>query len=67
MRDEPDPVAGHLVPIRQTIDAQVFLGAVCDNADRQVEFVDAGLSRTTVNHYMAHTLLLFKHGVRLEL
>jgi hypothetical protein len=40
LREEADPIAGHFIPIRQTVDARVFLGAVCDNADRIIELVE---------------------------
>ena len=40
VRKERDPVAGHLITLRQTSDADVLLGAVCDGADRIIELVE---------------------------
>lgn len=40
VRIEPDPVAGHFVTIRQTPDANVLLGAVCDGGDRITQLVE---------------------------
>lgn len=40
VRQEPDPVAGRLVVLRDIVDAQVFLGAVCDAAGRVQQWVE---------------------------
>ncbi len=40
IRKEADPVAGHFIPIRQTTDANIFLGALCDQADQIIELVE---------------------------
>lgn len=40
LRAEKDPVAGHWIPVRQTPDARVLLGAICDQADRVIDLVE---------------------------
>ncbi len=40
VRQEPDPVAGHFVVLRDTVDAQVFLGAVTDTVGRVTQWVE---------------------------
>jgi len=40
LRSDPDPVAGYFIPVRQTADAHVFLGGLCDQTDRLLELVE---------------------------
>jgi len=40
VRSEPDPVGGHLVVLRDTIDAKVFLGCIVDTSGRVLEWLE---------------------------
>jgi len=40
VKQEPDPVAGHLVVIRDTLDAKVYLGAVVDHGGQVRDWVE---------------------------
>ncbi len=40
VRAKPDPVGGHLVVLRDTIDAKVFLGCIIDTSSRVLEWVE---------------------------
>jgi len=40
VRIEPDPVAGHLVLLRDTVNARIFLGCLVDGADRVQEWLE---------------------------
>jgi len=40
VRIEPEPVAGHLVPLRDTVNARIFLGCIVDGANRVHEWIE---------------------------
>ncbi|MBN2131070.1 MAG: hypothetical protein JW741_16325 [Sedimentisphaerales bacterium] len=40
VRTEPDPVAGHLVLLRDTVNARIFLGCIVDGADGVQEWLE---------------------------
>ncbi len=39
-RNKPDPVAGWFVPVRHTMDASVYLGALCDGQSRPRHWIE---------------------------
>ncbi|MFC1782187.1 hypothetical protein ACFL02_01210 [Planctomycetota bacterium] len=55
VRQKPDPVAGHLVVLRSTLDAQVFLGCITDAEGRVYQWLELwvqnieGLQETTAS------------------
>jgi len=45
-RSEPDPVGGHLVVLRDTIDAKVFLGCIIDASGRVLDWLELWIQNT---------------------
>lgn len=46
VRPEPDPVGGHLVVLRDTADAKIFLGCIVDAAGRVHEWLEIWIQNT---------------------
>jgi len=46
VRPEPDPVGGHLVVLRDTIDAKVFLGCIVDASSQVLEWLELWIQNT---------------------
>lgn len=48
VKTEPDPVGGHLVMVRDTIDAKVFLGCVVDGSGQVHEWLELWVQNTEI-------------------
>jgi len=46
VRPKPDPVGGHLVVLRDTIDAKVFLGCIVDASSQVLEWLELWIQNT---------------------
>ncbi len=46
VRPKPDPVGGHLVVLRDTFDAKVFLGCIVDASSRVLEWLELWIQNT---------------------
>ena len=46
VRPKPDPVGGHLVVLRDTIDAKVFLGCIVDASSQILEWLELWIQNT---------------------
>ncbi len=46
VRPKPDPVGGHLVVLRDTIDAKVFLGCIVDVSSQVLEWLELWIQNT---------------------
>ena len=60
VRSEPDPAGGHLVVLRNTIDAKVFLGCVVDASSRILDWLELWIQNgcTLINTPTASRLSL---------
>lgn len=45
-RQNPDPVGGHLVVLRDTINAKVFLGCIIDASDQVLDWIELWIQNT---------------------
>ena len=59
-RPEPDPVGGHLIMLRNTIDAQIFLGCIVDASTQVLDWLELWIqnSGTLINTPAASRLSL---------
>lgn len=59
-KTDPDPVGGHLVLVRDTIDAKVFLGCVVDSCGQVHEWVELWVQNTD---YASDTPALYRQSL----